>query len=545
MATGTLKMRVTLLLMLAVLAASVVALSVTDGAVADEPLTVSFFDVGQADATLLQHGDTAILIDQGDWRRNDVVVHLQDAGVERLDLSITTHPHSDHIGQFPEVLDAFEVDEVWWSGVTTTSQTFERALDALEASDASYAEPRAGDTTQVGELTIEIVNPDDEANFSDVHDSNLALRVTFGDVRLLFTGDAERATEARMVQRHAGLLDADIYQVGHHGSSTSTTAPFLDAVDPAVAIYSAGASNQYGHPHAEVLDRLGANGIETFGTDVNGTVTVTTDGSTVTVAPQTGSPFSFAVDGSEVSEPDAAFPDIGGNAHETAIVAIVEARITTGFADGTFRPNDEVTRGQMATFLYRGFELADWQPTDEQDCVDLNRADLEQLQQIVHIGPERAQQIIDRRPWTSVDTLDVISGIGPARLQDIIDEGLASISCETGEELPFSDVAGTTHATGILAVAQAEITGGFPDGTFRPAAPVTRGQMATFIANALDLEPAPSAFSDTAGTTHELSIGAVADAGIASGFVDGRFGPGEPVTRGQMATFLARALNLI
>lgn len=249
----------------------------------DGQLEVHFIDVGQGDATLLMAPDVTVLVDAGDWRRSDVVPYLRAQGVEALDLVITTHPHADHIGQFDAVLEAFDVTEVWWSGATHTTRTFERAVAALEASDAAYEEPRAGDVTAVGPLGVEVVNPPADADLGDLHDSSLALRVTFGDVRFLFTGDAEAATERRMTTRHRDLLDADVYQVGHHGSSTSTTSSFLDAVSPGVAVYSARDGNSYGHPHDETVDRLVAAGVELYGTDVHGTVVVTTDGSTWSV----------------------------------------------------------------------------------------------------------------------------------------------------------------------------------------------------------------------------------------------------------------------
>ncbi len=515
-------------------------------------LTVSFLDVGQADATLLHHEAGTVLVDTGHWQRSDVVPYLQAAGVDEIDLLIVTHPHADHIGQFAEVIETFNVTKVWWSGSETDSQTFATASAALEASDAAYLEPRSGHSRTVGDLEIDVVNPPAGVGLTDLHDAALAMRITFGDTRWLFTGDAEGSTEARMVQQSSALLDVDVYQVGHHGSSTSTTATFLDAVDPIVAVYSASEGNQYGHPHDEVLDRLDAAGVTTFGTDTHGTVTATTDGTVITMTPESGSAFSFAVDGSDPGD-TSPFTDIAGTTHEQAILAIVQAEIITGFPDGTYRPGGDVTRGQMATFLTRALNLPPWEPPDDSDgpvtCVDLNSADDQLLQQIVHIGPERAQAIIGGRPWNSVSELDRIDGIGPARLQDILDEGIASIGCATapggGDGLPFTDVAGTTHEQAILAIVQAEITTGFPDGTYRPGGDVTRGQMAAFLTRALNLPPGTTTFPDTKGTTHEAAIAAVADAGIAGGFPDGTYRPGADVTRGQMATFLARALELM
>ncbi len=249
-----------------------------------DDLEVHFLDVGQADAAVVLHAETAILVDAGHWERDDVTGHLERLGVDRLDLVVATHPHADHIGQFDRVLDAVEVDEVWWSGAVTTTRTFERALDALERATAAYEEPRAGDTAQIGSLTLEVVNPPRGVDLDDLHDSGLAVRFTYGDTRVLFTGDAEAETEARMIATDEDGVAADVLQLGHHGSQTSTTAEFLDAVDPTVAVASAGDENPYGHPHDEVLTRLHDRGVQVLRTDRHGTVTVSSDGVDITVA---------------------------------------------------------------------------------------------------------------------------------------------------------------------------------------------------------------------------------------------------------------------
>lgn len=257
-------------------------------------LRVTFLDVGQGDATLLQAPDATMLVDTGRHDRSEVVPALTRLGVERLDVVAITHPHADHVGQLAEVLAAVPVAEVWMPGSSTTTNTFAEALDALAASEAGYEEPRAGDRTTVGALTVDVVNPVEPLT-GDLHADSLALRVTFGAVSVLFTGDAEAGTEALMAARDPAALAATVYQVGHHGSATSTSTAFLAAVAPQVAVYSAGAGNGYGHPDAGIVARLSGAGAEVFGTDAHGDVTVTTDGQTVTVTttaqePETAAP---------------------------------------------------------------------------------------------------------------------------------------------------------------------------------------------------------------------------------------------------------------
>lgn len=250
----------------------------------DADVTVHFLDVGQGDATLLDGPDTSVLVDTGRHDASDVTAHLERLDVDQLDVVVVTHPHADHLGQFDEVLDEVGVDEVWWSGAEHTTQTFDHALDALERSDAAYEEPRAGDATEVGRLSFAFANPPPGADFSDLHDSTLAFSVTYGQVGFVFTGYAEAPTEARMARTHPEALAGEVYQVGHHGSATSTTPQLLAAVDPAVAVWSAAEDSQYGHPHEEVLDRLDTAGVAVYGTATHGTVTVTTDGRSLEVA---------------------------------------------------------------------------------------------------------------------------------------------------------------------------------------------------------------------------------------------------------------------
>ena len=246
-------------------------------------LEVHFLDVGQGDATLLIHPDVTVLIDTGRFDRRDVVPLLSARGVARIDLLVVTHPHADHIGQFDLVMGAFDVTEVWWSGSSSTSATFRRALAALEASDARYEEPRAGATTRVGPLTIDVLAPGSGDSLTDLNNASIALRITFGSFALVTTGDAEAPSEARMLARVADRLPAQVLRLGHHGSSTSTTAAFLAAVAPQVAVYSASAGNQYGHPHIETVERVAAAGIPLYGTAVHGTVTLISDGATFEV----------------------------------------------------------------------------------------------------------------------------------------------------------------------------------------------------------------------------------------------------------------------
>src|SRR5690606_9772040 len=146
--------------------------------------------------------------------------------------------------------------------------TFERVLDAIAASGADYHEPRAGEVYAVGSAHIEVVHP---ANLSgDLNNDSVGVRIRYGQGAFLFTGDAERQWEAEMLVRGHDLR-AQVLQVGHHGANTSSTQAFLNAVQPEVAIWSAGTGNSYGHPHGEIIGRLAQMDIATYGTAEYGT----------------------------------------------------------------------------------------------------------------------------------------------------------------------------------------------------------------------------------------------------------------------------------
>lgn len=245
-----------------------------------EGLTVHYIDVGQADSTLLEFEGHTILIDAGDWNSTDAVNYLKQQGISKIDIAIGTHPDSDHIGQLAQVVGEFDVSEVWMSGNTSTSNTFISTLQAIDASGADYYEPRSGEVFDVGSLQIEVLYPEEITG--KANEESISLKMTYGDIRFIFTGDAGIKEEQNMID--SGMdLDAEILHLGHHGSNTSTSNAFLKAVSPEIAVYSAGAENSYGHPHAEVIGAAENAGAEVYGTDVNGTILVETDGETYRV----------------------------------------------------------------------------------------------------------------------------------------------------------------------------------------------------------------------------------------------------------------------
>lgn len=246
----------------------------------NDQLKVHFIDVGQGDATLLMGPDFTVLVDAGRHDRNDVVPYLKEQNVQKIDLLIGTHPHADHIGQFPKILKNFLVNEVWLSGDLHTSRTFERAIDAILATSAKYHEPRANETFMVGSLKLDILHPSELTG--DLNNGSITFRAIFREINFMFTGDAEFDAELEIVKSGQNLK-SHILQIGHHGSKTSSSSQFLSKVSPEIAVYSAGLGNGYGHPHPEIIDKMDSLNIKMYGTDRNGTVILTTDGKTYNI----------------------------------------------------------------------------------------------------------------------------------------------------------------------------------------------------------------------------------------------------------------------
>jgi len=349
------------------------------------PLTVHYIDAGQGDAALLQFTDEdetyTILYDSGDWQGNEVVPYLEKENVDFIDIVMISHPHADHIGQLEKVLNNFDVGEVWMTENTANSGVYEGAVEAILDSDADYEEPKAGDIFDIGELTIQILHP--KTLTEDLNKDSLSAHFSYGDTAFLFTGDTYIEQEKQMMDQDLNI-EANFLQLGHHGSDTSTSQSFLDEVKPTYAIYSAGKDNSYGHPHQEVLDRLEASDIETYGTDVHGNIVVTTDGV------------------------------------DTEIHTDKDGKVTAGKKESEL--SDEQNSPSTSSNS-RSEEKA----TPANDCVDINNATKDELQKITHIGEERAEEIIDLRLFDHIEDLDQVNGIGPARLDDILDENIACI----------------------------------------------------------------------------------------------------------------------
>ena len=259
----------------------------------DGELEIHHIDVGQADSTLLLTPDgETVLIDTGDWRQDGsgVIAYLDAHEIDRIDHLVSTHAHADHIGGHAAIIEAFETNRdgigaIYDSGITHTSQTYQNYLDAVDEHDVDLFVVEEGDELPIENERLSglVVNPPAGESGDDLHYNSVSIVFEFGEVRYLTTGDAETDAEERMVEAWADELDVDIYQAGHHGSSTSSTPLFIDAVAPKIAIISSDVDSQYGHPHDEVLEAFAERDIETYWTGVHGDIVLTTDGSEIDI----------------------------------------------------------------------------------------------------------------------------------------------------------------------------------------------------------------------------------------------------------------------
>lgn len=252
-------------------------------------LTVHYVDVGQGDAALVVAPDgTAMLIDAGPNSAEDELSGYIDAlGIKRFTYVVFTHPHEDHIGGGDMIMRDYEVGTVIMPSAVSTTATFERLIDAIDASGARAicANDVVGMTytlgSDIGAPEFTILAPG--ANeYDDLNNSSVVLRLDYGGSSFLFTGDAEKESERDQLAAFGEAeLRCDVLKVGHHGSSSSTTREYLDAVSPRAAVISCAKINDYGHPHRETLDKLEGAGAKTYITGEIGTVVFRSDGTNI------------------------------------------------------------------------------------------------------------------------------------------------------------------------------------------------------------------------------------------------------------------------
>jgi len=244
-------------------------------------LVVHFLDVGQADSIFIQlpNGEN-MLIDGGEAKNaSSILIYLRSLGVTTIDYLVATHPHADHIGGLPDIINAMDVLNIFMPRVSHTTQTFERLLTSIQNKGLQIDQAIAGvNILLLPELEVGIIGPMRE-DYRDLNDHSAVIKIIFGSTSFLFMGDAEGTSEGHITTD----VSADVLKVGHHGSKTSTSAAFLRRVAPSYAVISVGSNNSYGHPTDEVLARLDAADVDVYRTDMVGTIVFISDGESIII----------------------------------------------------------------------------------------------------------------------------------------------------------------------------------------------------------------------------------------------------------------------
>lgn len=232
---------------------------------------VCFIDVGQGDSSLIITGDQAILIDGGrNADEQNVTDFINEQGVSSIDLIIATHPHEDHIGGLDAVIENFEVYQILMPDAPYNTQTYEDVITAADENNTEIIYPEGNEFFEFDSgLTLSLLMPSSDFESPSTNDDSIVCRVVIGDTSILYTGDMETPLEQELMSQ---FVQCDILKVGHHGSNSSSSEEFLDIVQPSIAIISCGFENSYGHPHAEIIERLTDRSVEIRQTQYEGDI---------------------------------------------------------------------------------------------------------------------------------------------------------------------------------------------------------------------------------------------------------------------------------
>lgn len=244
---------------------------------------IEYIDVGQGDASLIQCDGEYMLIDGGSSSSSSLIYTiLKNKEINNLKYIIGTHGDADHIGGLAGALNYAKVGDAYCSVTESDTRAFNSFLKYLDKQGKILKVPKAGDTFELGSAKITILGPINESE--DSNNMSIVIKITYGKTSFLFTGDAETDEEKDIIKKYKRDINCDVLKVGHHGSASSTSTEFLNAVKPKIAVISCGLDNSYGHPTQTVLDSINKKGAEIYRTDLHGDVFCYSDGKKLTFA---------------------------------------------------------------------------------------------------------------------------------------------------------------------------------------------------------------------------------------------------------------------
>lgn len=243
---------------------------------------VHFIDVGQADSALIECDGETMMIDGGNVADSNVVAaYLKKEDVTELNYVVCSHAHEDHVGGLSGALSVTKADNIYAPKTEANTKAYKNFKKKAEEQNVEIKHPNVGDKIQLGSSTVEFLGPVDE-NGKDLNSTSIVLKITYGNTSFLFTGDAESDEEEEILNSGADLKST-VLKVGHHGSRTSTSYPFLREVMPQYAVISVEKGNSYGHPNEETLSKLSDAGVEVYRTDESGDIVMTSDGNSISI----------------------------------------------------------------------------------------------------------------------------------------------------------------------------------------------------------------------------------------------------------------------
>lgn len=269
------------------------SVGIYNGCPAEDPAgdraRIHFIDVGQGDAVLVEQDGLFALIDAGGEQSEVYLLpYLKSCGVEKLDLVVMTHPHEDHIGGMNAVLRQITVEELWVPDFTKSKEpktlAYTQVMDAARAGNTRIRSPREGSQFSLGSGNITLISNGipsyalPSKSGDGYNDLSLCVRFDSGSFSFLDTGDGEEPAEEKLL-KYGQPLQATLFKAGHHGSYTSNTEAFLQAVRPKIVVVSCGKDNPHGHPDQNVLENFDQVGATVYRTDLQGHIVVTADSS--------------------------------------------------------------------------------------------------------------------------------------------------------------------------------------------------------------------------------------------------------------------------
>lgn len=244
------------------------------------PFEVHYIDVGQADAALVVCEGEAMMIDGGNVDDSSLIAaYLRRENIDKLKYVVCTHAHEDHVGGLSAALATVPAECVYAPDTGADTKAYKNFKRKVKEQGLTLRKPEIGESVMLGSADIDFLGPVNESK-DDLNNTSVMLKITYGNTSFLFTGDAEREEEEDVLSQGA-YLKSTVLKVGHHGSSSSTSYPFLRAVMPLYAVISCEKGNSYGHPHKETISKLSDAGVDIYRTDESGTVIMLSDGEQV------------------------------------------------------------------------------------------------------------------------------------------------------------------------------------------------------------------------------------------------------------------------